>query len=108
MQKTLEVRFPGFHLQFNMVYFLQIASSDDQSDSKEKPRLINKGASAMRCTSCKSGEMVESKTSYFAQLKDCYVIIENVPCMKCGQCGDVVFRSSVVEKIDDMLFHFHP
>ena len=57
----------------------------------------------MRCTSCKSGEMFESKTSYFAQLKDCYVIIENVPCLKCKQCGDVVFRSSVVEKIDDIL-----
>ncbi len=57
----------------------------------------------MRCTSCKSGEMFESKTSYFAQLKDCYVIIENVPCMKCRQCGDVVFRNSVVEKIDDIL-----
>ena len=57
----------------------------------------------MRCTSCKSGEMFESKISYFAQLKDCYVIIENVPCMKCRQCGDVVFRSSVVEKIDDIL-----
>lgn len=57
----------------------------------------------MRCTSCKSGEMVEEKTSYFAQLENCYVIIENVPCMKCKQCGDVVFRSSVVEKIDDIL-----
>ena len=57
----------------------------------------------MRCISCKSGEMFESKTSYFAQLKDCYVIIENVPCMKCRQCGDVVFRNSVVEKIDDIL-----
>ncbi len=63
----------------------------------------NRGTSAMRCMSCKSGEMVESKTSYFAQLKDCYVIIENVPCMKCRQCGDVIFRSSVVEKIDDIL-----
>ncbi len=57
----------------------------------------------MRCTSCKSGEMFESKTSYFAQLNNCYVIIENVPCMKCSQCGDVVFRGSVVEKIDDIL-----
>ena len=36
----------------------------------------------MRCTSCKSGEMEEGKTSYFAQLENCYVIIENVPCMK--------------------------
>ena len=57
----------------------------------------------MRCTSCTSGTMEEGKTSYFAQLKECYVIIENVPCLKCSQCGDVVFRGSVVEKIDDIL-----
>lgn len=57
----------------------------------------------MRCTSCKSGTMTENKTTYFAQLKNCYVIIENVPCLKCDQCGDVVFRGSVVEKIDDIL-----
>lgn len=47
--------------------------------------------------------MEESKTTYFAQLKDCYVIIENVPCMKCRQCGEVVFRNSIAEKIDDIL-----
>lgn len=47
--------------------------------------------------------MEESKTTYFAQLKNCYVIIENVPCLKCDQCGEVVFRSSVSEKIDDIL-----
>ena len=47
--------------------------------------------------------MVEDKTTYFAQLKNCYVIIENVPCLKCDQCGDVVFKGSVVEKIDDIL-----
>lgn len=57
----------------------------------------------MRCTSCKSGKMKESRTTYFAQLKDCYVIIENVPCLKCNQCGDAVFRGSVAEKTDDIL-----
>lgn len=57
----------------------------------------------MKCTSCKSGEMQESKTSYFAMLESCYVIIENVPCLKCTQCGDEVFKGSVVEKIDDIL-----
>ncbi len=58
---------------------------------------------SMRCTSCKTGQMEESKTTYFAQLKDCYVIIENVPCMKCSQCGETVFRNSIAEKIDDIL-----
>lgn len=57
----------------------------------------------MRCTSCKSGKMEDGKTTYFAQLDSCYVIIENVPCLKCVQCGDEVFRSSVLEKIDDIL-----
>ena len=57
----------------------------------------------MRCTSCKGGEMVESTATYFAQLKNCYVIIENVPCLKCGQCGDIVYRGSTMEKIDDIL-----
>lgn len=57
----------------------------------------------MKCTSCKSGTMEESKTTYFARLENCYVIIENVPCLKCAQCGDEVFRSSVAEKIDEIL-----
>ena len=57
----------------------------------------------MRCTSCKSGEMQESKTSYFAQLKSCYVIIENVPCLKCIQCGEEFLIASVSEKIDNIL-----
>ena len=61
------------------------------------------GTRPMSCTSCKSGTMEEGKTSYFAQLKECYVITQNVPCLKCTQCGDVVFRGSVVEKIDDIL-----
>ena len=47
--------------------------------------------------------MAESTTVYFAQLKDCYVIIENVPCLKCTECGDVVFRGSTAERIDDIL-----
>lgn len=57
----------------------------------------------MTCMSCKYGDMKESKTTYFAQLKNCYVIIENVPCVKCDQCGEEFFVSSVAEKIDDIL-----
>ena len=49
--------------------------------------------------SCKSGEMKTSTTTYFAQLNSCYVIIENVPCMKCEQ----YLSASVAERIDDIL-----
>ena len=57
----------------------------------------------MKCMSCKYGEMVASTTTYFAQLNQCYVIIENVPCMRCNQCGEEFLQISVAEKIDDIL-----
>ena len=57
----------------------------------------------MKCMSCKSGEMKTSTTTYFAQLNSCYVIIENVPCMKCEQCGEEYLSASVAERIDDIL-----
>lgn len=57
----------------------------------------------MRCLSCKMEEMTESTNSYFVKLDNCYVIIENVPCFKCKQCGEVYYKASVLEKIDDIL-----
>ena len=57
----------------------------------------------MRCLVCKSERMEESKNTYFAQLENCYVIIENVPCFKCLQCGEVVYSMSVMETIDEIL-----
>ena len=57
----------------------------------------------MNCLVCKNGEMSNSKHSYFAQINDCYVIIENVPCHICNQCGEVFFSASVLERIDEIL-----
>ena len=57
----------------------------------------------MKCLLCKADSMEKSKSTYFAELKDCYVIIENVPCFKCSQCGEVVYSASVMEKIENIL-----
>lgn len=57
----------------------------------------------MKCMSCKFGEMQEATTTYFTQVNNCYVIIENVPCLKCIQCGEEFLIASVSEKIDDIL-----
>ena len=54
----------------------------------------------MKCLSCKMEEMQEATNPYFVKLSNCYVIIENVPCYKCGQCGEVYYKASVLEKID--------
>ncbi len=52
---------------------------------------------------CKYGEMKGAVTTYFTHFNNCYVIIENVPCLKCGQCGEEFINTSVAEKIDDIL-----
>lgn len=57
----------------------------------------------MQCLLCKSDTIVDDKTTYFVELNNCYVIIENVPCKKCEQCGETVFSASVLEKIDNIL-----
>ena len=57
----------------------------------------------MKCLSCKMEVMEEDTNSHFVKLSNCYVIIENVPCYKCSQCGEVFYKASVLEKIDDIL-----
>ena len=57
----------------------------------------------MKCLVCRGGIMVESFETYFAKLGDGYLIIENVPCFKCGQCGEAVFSMSVIEKLGNLI-----
>ena len=57
----------------------------------------------MKCMVCKNGDMMESVNTYFAELKNCYVIIENVPCLRCNQCNEIFYKASVLEKIDGIL-----
>ncbi len=57
----------------------------------------------MDCLVCKNGTMIDSFETYFAKLKTGYVIIENVPCKKCMQCGEILFSASVIEKIENLL-----
>lgn len=57
----------------------------------------------MKCLVCKSGAMIDSFETYFAKLKTGYVIIENVPCKKCAQCGESLFSALVIEKIENLI-----
>ena len=57
----------------------------------------------MNCLLCKSGEPVKSSEAYFAKLNGGYLIIENVPCWKCAQCGEILFAASVMEKIEALI-----
>ena len=56
----------------------------------------------MTCFMCK-GNMEDKNTTFMVDLEGSIVIIKNVPCMKCEQCGEVVLSAATVEKIERIL-----
>ena len=55
-----------------------------------------------RCFYCK-GTMENAFTGYMADLDGHYVIVKNVPCHKCKQCGEVSFSGETVAKIEEII-----
>ena len=43
--------------------------------------------------------MEEGTTIHTVQLKNCIVVIKNVPCHKCDKCGEVVINGDVAARI---------
>ncbi len=56
----------------------------------------------MTCFFCK-GEMENGFTTHVEELNSCIVIIRNVPCSKCTQCGEVVYSGTVAKRIEEII-----
>lgn len=56
----------------------------------------------MKCLYCK-GTMNSDTTSDVTDLKTCIIVIRNVPCHKCVQCGEVVFDFNVCERLEHIV-----
>ncbi len=52
------------------------------------------------CFFCKHGSVVQTRTTYMVDLKDCIVIVKNVPCMECSECGEKYFTDEVMQKLE--------
>ena len=56
----------------------------------------------MKCLLCK-GNMTNSTTTYMTTYNNCYIIIKNVPCLKCDQCGEEFISGSTMLKIESII-----
>ncbi len=56
----------------------------------------------MNCFLCK-GTMEESTTTYMTTYNNCYIIIKNVPCLKCNQCGEDYINGTTMLKIESII-----
>lgn len=54
------------------------------------------------CVFC-GGSLQESTTDYVEKIDNYVVVIKNVPCEKCNQCGEEYFSTPVAEKIESIL-----
>ena len=56
----------------------------------------------MTCFFCK-GTMEAEVTTHFSQMKNCIIIVKNVPCSKCSQCGEISFSGTVVQRLEQIV-----
>ena len=56
----------------------------------------------MTCLYCK-GDMKPSTTTHVVEIEKKIIIVRNVPCLKCTQCGETVYTGDTVEKLEKIV-----
>ena len=55
------------------------------------------------CMYCKSGEYRESTTTHVVNYNNCIIVIKNVPCLECDQCGAKYYTDTVAERLENIV-----
>ena len=55
------------------------------------------------CKYCKGGNYVESTTTHVVDYKNHLIIVRNVPCMECEQCGDIYFSMEIARRLEQIV-----
>ena len=55
------------------------------------------------CMLCKCDTVKESTTTHVVNYKGCVIVIKNVPCEECEQCGEKFYTDEVAERLESMV-----
>ena len=55
------------------------------------------------CVYCKTDKTHPSLTTHVVNYKNCVIVIKNVPCEECNQCGEIEISHDVMLKIDHII-----
>ena len=55
------------------------------------------------CMYCKCDEVLDSLTTHVVNHKNCLIIIRNVPCVECAQCGAKFYTDEVARRLDEIV-----
>ena len=56
----------------------------------------------MECFLCK-GTMTKGFTTHVADIGSCIIIVRNVPCIKCEQCGEIAYNGEVIRRLESII-----
>lgn len=56
----------------------------------------------MTCFACK-GTMKESTTTHTVDLGKCLIVVRNVPCLECTQCGEMEYTTAVLKRLEQIV-----
>jgi YgiT-type zinc finger domain-containing protein len=56
----------------------------------------------MICTFCK-GQYENGFTAFVAKLDDSVIVVKNVPCLICDQCGEVSYIGKVYNRLEQII-----
>ena len=57
----------------------------------------------MKCLLCKDSAADPGITVYMTSCDGCYIIIKNVPCFRCRQCGEEYIDGVTFQKIEEII-----
>ncbi|ESL02123.1 YgiT-type zinc finger domain protein [Catonella morbi ATCC 51271] len=49
---------------------------------------------------CKNITTVKSKTTHVVNYNNCIIVVKNVPCLECEQCGEKYYTDEVAERLE--------
>lgn len=55
------------------------------------------------CMNCKNKTYIESTTTHVVDHRNSLIIIRNVPCLECEQCGERLYTDAVAEKLEKIV-----
>ena len=55
------------------------------------------------CMFCKCDTVKESVTTHVVNYGNCIIVIKNVPCEECEQCGEKFYTDEVTERLEELV-----
>lgn len=55
------------------------------------------------CIYCRCKTTIPSSTTHVVDYKKCIIIIKNVPCEECRQCGEKYYSNEVTKQLESLV-----